>query len=137
MNLTDKLKHIGRKMLPLLLVGTLLTPLNAQEKKKKRSDWIYNGLEASYIGLNIADYITTRQAMEKGAWEANPIMRPFVKNKPAFASIKAGATLTTLYLSRKVKKEKPKVAFGLLIIGNLVYGYLANHNYKVNLQLSK
>ena len=106
MNLTDKFKHVGRKMLPLLLVGTLLTPLNAQEKNKKRTDWIYNGLEAAYIGLNIADYITTQQAMEKGAFEANPIMRPFVKNKPAFALIKAGANLTTLYLGRKVKKEQ-------------------------------
>ena len=134
MNLTDKFKQIGRKMLPFLLVGALLTPLNAQEKNK-RTDWIYNGLEASYIGLNIADYITTRQAMEKGAWEANPIMRPFVKNKPAFASIKAGATLTTLYLYRKVKKEKPKVAFGLLLALNIFYGHIVNNNYQVKLQL--
>ena len=137
MNLTDKFKQIGGKMLPLLLVGTLLTPLNAQDKNKKTTDWIYNSLETSYIGLNIADYITTQQAMKKGALEANPIMKPFVKNKSAFALTKTGVTLTTLYLSRKVKKENPKTAFGLLLALNIFYGYVVNNNYQVNLQLSK
>lgn len=137
MNLTDKFKQIGGKMLPLLLVGALLTPLNAQQKNKKRTDWMYNGLETSYIGLNIADYITTQQAMKKGAKEANPIMKPFVKNKSTFALIKAGGTLTTIYFSRKIKKENPKTALGLLLALNIFYGYVVNNNYQVNLQLSK
>lgn len=121
MTLTDKFKQIGRRSLPILLMGMLLNPLNAQDKNKEKNDWLYHGLEAGFITLNIVDYILTNQASKhEGFREANFLIRPFVKNKRDFALYKSGITLATLYCVRKVKRDNPKLAYGLLISMNLI-----------------
>src|SRR5512136_2073179 len=50
------------------------------------------------VGLNVADYISTRQALKyPGLEETNPIMKPFVKSPAAFAAIKAGTTVLSYW----------------------------------------
>ena len=58
------------------------------------------------VGLNVADYITTRQALKyPGLEEANPLMKPFVKSAAAFAAVKIATTGLT-YWSMKVLFKK-------------------------------
>lgn len=129
------LNKIGMKITPLLLAGSLINPLNGQDKDKK-IDWPYHFLEGSFIALNIADYKLTNDAIKKGAKEGNPIVKNFVNNKPIFALYKAITTGTLLYASRKLKKKDRTMGYGLLTFGNLIYGYVVHHNLQVNLKMN-
>lgn len=135
MSLTNKLKQAGKKALPFLLVGALLNPIQAQEKKEK-SDWLYHGLEASFIIFNVVDYVTTQQALEYGAQEKNPIAKHFIHNRPVSALWKIGCNLTSLYACKQLKKTHPKTAYGALIGLNILYGQLAYRNIKLNLNFN-
>ncbi len=124
MSLTSRLKQVGKKALPFLLVGALLNPIQAQEKKEK-SDWLYHGLEASYIALNYLDYSTTKRALQNGATELNPLMEYPIP-------CKLGMTSLFLYASRQIKKDDEKQAKRLLLLGNLFYGAIVLNNYLLN-----
>lgn len=137
--LLNRLKQTGKKALPFILAANMLNPLNAQQpKKQNKNDWLYHGLEASYIVLNYIDYKTALNAIDNGATELNLLAKPFVENPHndiTFALFKTGATFTTLYYLRKIKEENPKLAYASLTGANLLYGWLAHRSIKLNLSL--
>lgn len=96
---------------------------------------VYNSLEVAYIGLNVLDVVSTYKIIDRGGYEANPLMAKFVDNKVAFIGVKAISTTAFLGACRIIKKDKPKLAFALLLAGNVGYGFLINHNYQVYLRL--
>ena len=110
------------------LVNNLSQPIRIEKQKK---DWVYHGLEASLIGLNVADVILTIKGLEKGAIEFNPLIKPFADNPYALAAIKTGGIGLALYLNRKIRKYDTKYAKGFLIVSNLFYGFVVSHNFKV------
>lgn len=137
MSLTSRLKQAGKVVLPFILAGTLLNPLNAQQpKNQEKSDWLYHVLEASFIAFNVVDYVTTQQALEYGAQEKNPIAKHFIHNRPVSALWKIGCNLTSLYACKQIKKTHPKLAYASLIGLNLLYGQLAYRNININLKFN-
>lgn len=96
---------------------------------------LYHSLEVTYIGLNALDVVSTYKVIEYGGYEANPVMAKFVGNKAAFIGVKAVSTAVFLGACRIIKKDKPKLAFALLIAGNIGYGFLVNHNYQLSIRL--
>ncbi len=55
---------------------------------------------------NLLDAITTQQALKvPGARESNPVLEPFVGNKPAFYATKIGTGLLTGFLANKLAKS--------------------------------
>jgi hypothetical protein len=84
------------------------------------------------VGFNVAqtaDYLTTRNALARGAVEANPILRGSGKAWPAvkFASA-AGAT----WALWELHKRKPRLALVLTIAATGTFAALAIHNNRLN-----
>ncbi|MFQ5824186.1 MAG: DUF5658 family protein [bacterium] len=106
-------------------------------KKLKRKDWFYTGLEINYVMLNALDLISTFYVLEKGAKEANPIARLYIKNKPLAVLIKGSVTAGVLYGLTHVKCEDNKVAYITLGLLNIFYGFVVQNNIGVYLQFRK
>jgi len=105
--------------------------------RKQSSDWLYNSLAVNYVALNTLDLITTFYSLDRGAKEANPIAKAFIKNRPLAILIKGGATGWVLFALGQVKKENKKAAQITLGFLNVVYGLVLRNNIGVILQLNK
>lgn len=95
----------------------------------------YHSLEVTYIGLNALDLVTTYQAIDRGAYEVNPVMSKILDNKPLVIGTKALFTTAFLGGCRAIRKDHRKAAFLLLLAGNISYGLIVNHNYQVSVRL--
>lgn len=95
----------------------------------------YHSLEVMYIGLNVADLVTTYRLIDGGGYEANPLMSKIIDNKPLTIGIKTLSTLTYLGACHVIRKDKPKLAFALLILGNIGYSAVVYNNYQVSVRL--
>ena len=105
--------------------------------QKQSSDWLYRSLAVNYVALNALDLITTFYSLERGAQEANPIARTFIKNRPLAVLIKGGATSGVLYALGRVRKENKKAAQITLGLLNIMYGLVLHNNIGVIIQLDK
>jgi hypothetical protein len=83
------------------------------------------------LGLNVADYISTRQALKyPGLIETNPLMKPFVNSPAAFAAIKFGTTALS-YVSMKVLfKRNRTMAWIMTTASNVLLSYVVANNYR-------
>lgn len=83
------------------------------------------------LGLNVADYISTRQALKyPGLTETNPLMKPFVKSPAAFAAIKFGTTALS-YVSMKVLfKRNRTMAWVMTTASNVLLSYVVANNFR-------
>ena len=105
--------------------------------RKQSSDWLYKSLAVNYVALNTLDLITTFYSLDRGAQEANPIARAFIKNRPLAILIKGGVTGGVLFALAQVKKENKKAAQITLGVLNIMYGLVLRNNIGVILQLNK
>jgi len=105
--------------------------------RKQPSDWLYKSLAVNYVALNTLDLITTFYSLDRGAIEANPIARAFIKNRPLAILIKGGVTGGVLFAMGQVKKENKKAAQITLGLLNIMYGLVLRNNIGVILELKK
>ncbi len=105
--------------------------------RKQSSGWLYRSLAVNYVTLNALDLITTFYSLDRGAQEANPIAKTFIKNKPLAILIKGGVTGGVLFALGKVKRENKKAAHITLGILNVMYGLVLRNNIGVILELNK
>lgn len=101
-----------------------------------RSDRLENALFTSSLiamaGLNAADYFSTRKALSyPGTHEANPLMKPFVKNATVFAAVKIGSTALTCLALKKLYKRDRMAAWVLSTASNFLLSYVVANNMKV------
>ena len=111
----------------LALAPSLNSPLRYRGKK----DALYTAMELSYIGLNIADYASTRIALSKGLQEGNPVMKYFVKKSPLDLAFKGVVTYLTLRMTNKLYKRDKPLATGVMIAMNLLCGYVVYNNARL------
>ncbi|OGD14301.1 MAG: hypothetical protein A2W20_08640 [Candidatus Aminicenantes bacterium RBG_16_66_30] len=84
------------------------------------------------VGLNIADYISTREALKyPGLGETNPLMKPFVKSPLAFAAIKAGTTALTYWSMKSIFKRNKTVAWVMTTASNVLLSYVVANNVRL------
>lgn len=105
-----------------------------------RSERAYNraycSLEASYLALNVADYITTLHALQNyPVREANPLLVEITRDPVLFALAKTGMTAGVLYTLRIVRDDRPGLAMAELIGLNLIYAGIVTHNVTVIIRL--
>ena len=87
---------------------------------------------ALMIGLNIADYLSTREALKyPGLEETNPLMKPFVKSPLAFAAIKAGTTALSYWSMKSVFKKNRTMAWIMTTASNIVISYVVVNNMRL------
>jgi hypothetical protein len=92
-------------------------------------------LYASYAALQAYDVYSTRQALARGAREANPLMQGVVGNTGAFVAMKASVTVATIAAAEKLWKTNKPAAIGVMIAGNSVAAMVAARNARTLGQL--
>lgn len=81
------------------------------------------------VGLNVADYITTRQALKyPGLTEANPLMKPFVRNAAAFAAVKIATTGLTYWSMKVLFKKNRTLAWVMTTATNSLLSVVVAQN---------
>ena len=81
------------------------------------------------VGLNIADYFSTRQALKyPGLQETNPLMKPFVKSPAAFAAVKIGTTALTYWSFKALFKHNRTLAWIMTTASNALLSVVVANN---------
>lgn len=89
-------------------------------------------LYASQIALQALDAHSTYSAMNRGAVEANPLMKGVVKNKGAMMAVKAGVAAGTIYMAERMWKRGNRLgAIATMLVVNGVTAAVVANNYKV------
>jgi len=84
------------------------------------------------VGLNLADYISTREALKyPGLTETNPLMKPFVKSPAAFAAIKLGTTALSYLSMKAIFKRNKTVAWIMTTASNVLLSYVVANNMRL------
>jgi hypothetical protein len=84
------------------------------------------------VGLNIADYVSTREALKyPGLTETNPLMKPFVKSPAAFAAVKFGTTALSYWSMKALFKKNKTVAWIMTTASNVLLSYVVANNYRL------
>ncbi len=84
------------------------------------------------VGLNVADYISTREALKyPGLTETNPLMKPFVKSPAAFAAIKLGTTVLSYWSMKAIFKRNKTVAWIMTTASNALLSYVVANNMRL------
>jgi hypothetical protein len=85
-------------------------------------------LEASFAALQVLDAVSTLKAIDRGHSEQNPLMRGLVDRPAAFLAVKAGATVTTLWLVHRVARQNTLAAILTLAAIDSGYAMLVSRN---------
>src|SRR5512136_2548221 len=84
------------------------------------------------VGLNVADYVSTRQALNyPGLTETNLLMKPFVKRPAAFAAVKFGTTALSYWSMKALFKRNKTVAWIMTTASNALLSYVVANNYRL------
>jgi hypothetical protein len=84
------------------------------------------------VGLNVADYVSTRQALKyPGLAETNPLVKPFVRSPAAFAAFKFGTTALSYLSMKAIFKRNRTVAWVMTTATNALLSYVVANNYRL------
>ena len=92
-------------------------------------------LYASYAALQAFDVYSTRQALARGAREANPLMQGVVGNTGAFIAVKAGVGVATIVAAERLWKRNKAAAIAIMVASNGVSAIVAARNARTLRQL--
>jgi hypothetical protein len=92
-------------------------------------------LYASYAALQAFDVYSTRQALARGAREANPLMQGVVGNTGAFVAMKAGVGIATIMAAERLWKTNKAAAIAVMVASNGVSAIVAARNARTLRQL--
>jgi len=103
-----------------------------QIKLEKLEKSLFTTSLVTLAALNVADYLSTKQALKSNSLkEANPIMKPFVKNDIAFAAVKTGLTVGNHFLMQKLYKQNKTFAWAVSLISNFAMSYIVANNIRL------
>lgn len=92
-------------------------------------------LYVSLGALQAYDVYSTRQAMARGAREANPLMQDAVTHAGTFMAVKAAVVVGTIVAAERLWKRNKAAAIGVLVASNGVAAIVAARNARVLRQL--
>jgi hypothetical protein len=93
-------------------------------------------LYAGYAVLQAYDIYSTRQALTRGAAEANPLMQGVVGNPGAFVALKAGVAASTILAAERLwKHDKKAAAIGVMVASTTVSAIVAGRNARTLRQM--
>jgi len=106
--------------------------LQKEYKTNRLEESLYTSSLVTLTLLNVADYITTTNALKhEGLQEGNPVLKPFTKNQAVFATVKFGLTTANYYLLKKLHKKNKKLAWAISIASNIALSYVVVHNVQL------
>jgi hypothetical protein len=131
--------HVGAPRLGLALPSVLLAEPEdgdelpaAQATRGRRSAFspLMLSLYVATAAIQGLDAHSTLRAIDAGAVETNPLVRPFVSHPPAFVAFKMGVAAGLIYVGHGLAKKSKPAAVVALIATNIAYGYLVHRNYE-------
>jgi hypothetical protein len=123
------------KRIIILLAALAIASQGYAQKQKEKPDTAYRIMEATYIGLNVADYALTINGLKKGAKELNPVAKKL--DPYAMAGLKLGSMAGVVVLGRIAYKENPKAAKITMVGMNIITGLVLTNNISVTISLNK
>ncbi len=103
-----------------------------------KKSFLYSSSLIYNMGLNIADYLSTREAIKhEGLVESNPLAALYVKSPVVFTAVKIGWTVGNYLLMRKLYKKNKKLAWIVGTISNLALSYVVANNIRLINQVKK
>jgi Domain of unknown function (DUF5658) len=97
---------------------------------------------ASLVTLSVAsaalqglDAYTTLAALNRGAQEANPMMRGLVRNPAVFIAVKSSMTAATIFAAQRLWPRNKVAAVAVLAVSNGVMATVVAHNVSVLRQM--
>ena len=94
-------------------------------------------LSVTSAALQGLDAYTTLAALNRGAQEANPMMRGAVRNPAVFVAVKASMTAATIYAAHRLWPRNKAAAVAVLAISNGVMATVVAHNVSVLRQMNE
>ncbi len=108
------------------------TFVNASFTPRPERPMILPALYASQIALQALDAHSTYKALDRGAHEANPLMKGVVDNRGAMFAVKAGVAASTIWAAERLWKRGNKVgAIATMVVANAVAAAVVAHNYRL------
>ncbi len=100
---------------------------------EKLESALFTSSLVTLTALNVADYLSTKQALKlPGLREANPLMKPFVKNPAVFAAVKAGTTALSIWANNRMfRKGNKTTAWMMTIASNILLYYVVSNNMRL------
>jgi hypothetical protein len=87
-------------------------------------------LYVSFATLQVLDTHSTSRALNRGAVEANPMMKGLAGNTTALLAVKAAGTAGVIFASEKMwKKNRPAAVF-FMIAANSGMAWVVQNNYR-------
>ncbi len=111
-------------------------PAAAKVRQSVSRPALLTGLYASYAGLQAYDVYSTRQALSRGAREANPLMQGVAGSTSGMMALKAGVTVGTIVAAERMWRNNNKMgAIAVLVASNGVAAIVAARNASTLRQL--
>ena len=92
-------------------------------------------LYVSYAALQAFDVYSTKQALGRGAREANPLMQGVVGHTGSWVAMKAGVGVATVMAAERLWKTNKAAAIGIMVASNSVAAMVAARNARTLGQL--
>lgn len=92
-------------------------------------------LYVSYAALQAFDMFSTKQALSRGAREANPLMQGVVGHSGAFVAVKAAVAVGTIVAAERLWKTNKTAAIAVMVASNSVAAIVAARNARTLRQL--
>ena len=93
-------------------------------------------LYVSYTALQAYDVYSTKQALTRGAVEANPLMQGVVGNTGAMIAVKAAVAAGTIVAAERLWKTNKAAAIAVMVASNGVTAMVAARNARTLRQLN-
>lgn len=120
--------RLRKEQLPEDVSRMIIRYVRAEKIKKS----LFNASLVSLIGLHAADYFSTTEALKySGLKEANPVLRPVVKNSVVFAALKLGYAIWQHNYLKKLYRQNRELAWVVTAVANVGLSIVVAHNLKM------
>ena len=99
------------------------------ETDRSTSPVLLAALDALTVTSHALDVHSTLSSLDRGAVEANPLLRGVSKHPAALIGVKAALGVSLIYVTRKIAKSNQVVATLASVAVNSVLLTAAHHNY--------
>ena len=87
-----------------------------------------HALSGAYIVMSMFDYVSTTQALNRGAEERNPLLAAMAQHSGTLLLTKAAITASTILMAQRLWKRNRPAAIAVMVGANLATGFIAFHN---------
>jgi Domain of unknown function (DUF5658) len=87
-------------------------------------------LYVSFGTLQVLDAHSTSRALDRGAVEANPMMKGIAGNPTALLAVKAAGTASVIFASERIWKKNKTAAVFFMVAANSAMAWVVQNNYR-------